>query len=124
MPLRIYLAGPIYIENGDIFTGEGAFVGRQARVAFAYLALAHGNQVAREELADAVWGEHIPPSWEDSLNALTSRFRRVLTLTKIPRDCLVSRFGCLSLSLPTDTWVDVECAHSSIDLAETHSRNA
>src|SRR5260370_22219743 len=43
MPLRVYLAGRVAIESGDVVLGVRDFPGTQGRLAFAYLAARTGS---------------------------------------------------------------------------------
>ena len=87
---------------------EERFPGRQARLVFAYLVLEQGKPVPREVLAEAVWGERPPPSWEKGLTVIVSKLRALLTDAGLdgPR-LLTSAFGCYRLDLPDGAWVDV-----------------
>lgn len=46
-------------------------------MAFAYLVGERHRPVARDELADVVWGERLPPSWDGALSVLISKLRRL-----------------------------------------------
>jgi hypothetical protein len=66
MPLRIYLTSRVLVEDSGTLLDERRLMGRQGRLAFAYLV-----------------GEHLrvmPPSWERSLSALISKLRALLGL--------------------------------------------
>jgi hypothetical protein len=57
-----------------------------AEVAFARLALDAGRRVSREALADAIWDDRRPASWESSLrNAIVAIRRWIATAGLEPR---------------------------------------
>ncbi|MFB9836243.1 BTAD domain-containing putative transcriptional regulator [Actinoallomurus acaciae] len=73
--LRIRLLGPVRLIGPD---GERATGSAKQRLVLAVLALHAGRVVSRQALIDAVWGEDMPDSAEDSLYTYVSRLRKVL----------------------------------------------
>jgi DNA-binding SARP family transcriptional activator len=71
---RIYLAGHLSLENGDRLVTEGAFPGRQGRLAFVFLAANRNRPVGRTELVDVIWPEQHPHEVEAALNASSASF--------------------------------------------------
>src|SRR5690606_2443544 len=70
--VRIYLAGRMCVEvPGRGLTDQSALPGRQGRLLLAYLTLRR-VPVPREELADVLWPDAPPPSWETALSAVVS----------------------------------------------------
>jgi SARP family transcriptional regulator, regulator of embCAB operon len=123
MPLRIYLTGRVLVEdNGTILLDERRLVGRQGRLVFVHLVGEHLKAVSRDELAEELWLGTIPPSWERSLSALTSKLRAQLASVGIPDVALTGSFGHYQLLLPSDVWIDVEAASEAIDHAESALR--
>jgi DNA-binding SARP family transcriptional activator len=123
MPLRIYLTSRVLVEDsGTVLLGESRMMGRQGRLAFAYLVGEHLRAVSKDELAEELWLDAVPPSWERSLSALISKLRALLAGTGIPDVGLNSSFGHYQLSLPADVWIDVEAASEAIDHAESALR--
>jgi hypothetical protein len=57
---------------------EADLPGRQGRRLWVYLILHRRGPVARDELAEAIWGDDIPDAWDTTMNALVSRLRRAL----------------------------------------------
>jgi hypothetical protein len=84
MLLRIYLTSRVLVEeSGTVRFDERRLMGRQGRLAFAYLVGEHLRAVSRDELAEELWLGAVPPSWERSLSALISKrpgSRRTLAL--------------------------------------------
>src|SRR5215212_6009672 len=123
MPLRIYLTSRVLVEqSGAVLFDERRLMGRQGRLAFAYLVGEHLRAVSREELAEELWLGKVPPSWERSLSALISKLRTLLASANLPDVALSSSFGHYQLSLPADVWIDVEAASEAIDRAESALR--
>ena len=74
----------------------------------------------RDELAEAIWGEELPATWEKALRVLMTKLRRLLEECGIDRSTgLTSAFGCYTLALPPDTWIDVRAAVRAAEQAET-----
>src|SRR5437763_5314060 len=71
--LRVSLAGRVSISNGRVKIDEERLPGRQGRLVFAYLASEHGRAVTRDELAEVLWGETPPASWEKALGVIASK---------------------------------------------------
>lgn len=79
MTIDIGLLGPVEV------TVEGqpsAIKGRRRLTLLAALALNAGNQVSRDRLIEAVWGEDVPSNPDHSLEGLISRLRQNLGSTR------------------------------------------
>lgn len=123
MPLRIYLTGRVLVEeSGTVLLDERRLIGRQGRLAFAQLVGEHLRAVSRDELAEELWPDTVPPSWERALSALISKLRALLASAGIPDVTLTGSFGHYQLLLPADAWIDVEAAIKAIDRAESALR--
>jgi SARP family transcriptional regulator, regulator of embCAB operon len=123
LPLRIYLTGRVLVEeSGAVLLDERRLMGRQGRLAFAYLVGEHLRAVSRDELAEELWLGTVPPSWERSLSALISKLRALLASAGIPDVALTASFGHYQLLLPADVWIDLEAASEAIDRAESALR--
>ncbi len=116
--LRIFLAGRIAVENHGLSIDEEQFPGRQGRLLFAYLAAEQGRPVPRDELAEALWGEAPPATWEKALTVIVSKLRALLADGGAGATALTSAFGCYRLDLPEGSWVDVIAAASAAHEAE------
>ena len=99
---------------------EGRFPGRQGRLLFAYLVAEQGRAVPRDELAEALWGDAPPATWDKALTVLVSKLRAVLSDGGIDGTAaLTGAFGCYRLELPAGSWVDIVEAARAADEAET-----
>lgn len=63
MALRVTLAGRVGIEVDGGEVAE-AGLGRPGRLALAYLAYARHRAVPCDELAEVLWGDERPQSWD------------------------------------------------------------
>ncbi len=107
------------IEASGTKLDEPRFPGRQGRILFAYLAVQHGRSVPRDELAELLWGEGLPATWEKALTVLTTKLRALLEECGIDGSSMLrSAFGCYQLTLPADAWIDVDAAASAVERAE------
>jgi basic membrane lipoprotein Med (substrate-binding protein (PBP1-ABC) superfamily)/DNA-binding SARP family transcriptional activator len=117
--IRVSLTGRISIQAGGTTVDEQRFPGRQGRLVFAYLVAAGARPVPRDELAEALWGDELPATWEKALVVLMSKLRGLLGECGIDgAQALTSAFGCYQLQLPEGTWVDVDAAAGSVESAE------
>ena len=119
--LRLYLAGPLCVEWGGRVLTERDLPSRQTRLLLAFLVCERARPVSRDALAELLWPERVPPSWETSLKALVSKLRPFttgLTPRGSPGPIIHGQHGCYQLELPRDAWVDVEAARAAVDEAE------
>lgn len=118
--LRIYLAGEVQIESDGRLVRESDLPARQGRLAFVHLTSHRDHALSRQDLADTVWPDRLPPAWGGSLSAIISKLRAILGRVGLDRDeSIVSALGCYQLKLPPGTWVDLEVAASSLHQAES-----
>lgn len=109
--MRITLAGHIAAraEGGEI--GEDRLAGRQGRLLFAYLVTMRGQPVPRDDLAELLWGESPPATWEKALSVLVSKLRTALAECGLDATrALTGARGYYRLDLPDETWVDLDAA--------------
>jgi DNA-binding SARP family transcriptional activator len=93
--LRISLAGRVAVEANGHVIDEPRFPGRQGRLLFAYLVVEQGRPVPRDDLADVLWGEAPPPTWDKGLTVLASKLRSLLAATGVDgANALTAAFGC------------------------------
>src|SRR5262249_35824711 len=96
--LKVFLVGRVAVESNGSVIEEGGFPGRQGRLLFAYLAIAEGKPVPRDELAQALWEETPPATWDKALSLLVSKLRSLLTSSGIDgAGVLRNAFGCYQL---------------------------
>ena len=115
LQLKVFLLGRVGAEANGRVLDEARFPGRQGRLLFAYLVAAQGRPVPRDELADAIWGESPPATWEKALTVIASKLRGLVAEDGIT---LTNAFGCYRLDLPEGTWVDLFAAASGAQDAE------
>ncbi len=116
--LRISLAGSVAVES-DGATVDTAGLGRRGRIALAYLVTERDRPVTRDQLAEVLWGDDLPRSWETSLRGMAQRLRGLLGAAGlVPGDALTSAFGVWQLHLPPGTAVDVEALPGDLGRAE------
>jgi YVTN family beta-propeller protein len=117
--LKVFLAGRVAVEADGVLLGEKRFPGRQGRLLFACLVVEQGRPVPRDELAEALWGEAPPATWEKALTVLVSKLRGLLAECGLDgAKALTSAFGCYRLDLPDGAWVDVIAAADALREAE------
>jgi DNA-binding SARP family transcriptional activator len=119
-PPRVYICGRPAIEAGGVVVREADLPGRQGRRLWVYLVLHRRGPVGRNDLADAIWGDDIPDTWDSTLNVLISRLRRALTpLAEVaPELAIRSEPGRYALALPAGSFVDWERARDAIHEAD------
>jgi DNA-binding SARP family transcriptional activator len=117
--LRVFLAGRVAVEANGHVVDEARFAGRQGRLLFAYLATERGRAVPRHELAEALWEDAPPATWDKALTVIASKLRGVLANSGLDgAAALTGAFGCYRLELPEGSWVDVIAAEDAAAEAE------
>jgi YVTN family beta-propeller protein len=81
--MRFAVLGPLEVslEPGPLSLG-----GRKQRTLLAVLLLHANEVVSRDQLIDALWGERLPPSAAESLDAYVYRLRKLLGHDRLPRE--------------------------------------
>jgi YVTN family beta-propeller protein len=81
--MRFAVLGPLEIslDRGPLSLG-----GRKQRTLLAVLLLHKNEVVSRDHLIDALWGERVPPSAAESLDAYVYRLRKLLGHDRLPRE--------------------------------------
>ena len=115
--IRILLAGRVAVEVDGAAVDEGG-LGRLGRLALAYLVAERQRPATRTEVAELLWGDDLPRSWETSLRGVALRLRGVFAAAGLPGDTLTSALGCWQLTLPAGAEVDVEVAADDLARAE------
>jgi DNA-binding SARP family transcriptional activator len=123
VPLRIYLAGNVALERGDVLVPERRLPGRQGRLAFALLAAERGRALPKEYIADVLWNGSPPTMWDAALRAIMSKIRGAMADVELDSALAIeSAFGCYKLQVPADSWIDLEAAGKAAHNAETELR--
>ena len=113
--LRVRLTGGVALEVDGVPV-EG--LGRPARLALAYLVCERHRPVPRDELAELLWGEDLPRSWEQLLRGIASRLRVAFGKAGLdPAQALTTAFGGQQLHLPAGAVVDIEEAAAQLEQA-------
>ncbi|MDQ3641157.1 MAG: bacterial transcriptional activator domain-containing protein [Actinomycetota bacterium] len=117
MSLRVSVTGLVEID-ADGTAVELSSLGRVGRLFWVYLVCERHRPVAKDQVADVLWGEDLPRSWEQLLRGNASKLRSVLANAGLePAVALRSAFGTYQLHLPADAVVDLEEAGSAIERA-------
>jgi ABC-type transport system substrate-binding protein/DNA-binding SARP family transcriptional activator/streptogramin lyase len=102
--LRVDILGPLEVHRGGVPCLLG---GRQQRFVLALLALETGHAVSLDRIADALWGDNLPPSYVTTIQTYVFRLREVLEPDRAkgdPARVLVSTpGGGYRLELPPET---------------------
>lgn len=115
---RLYLTGGLRLDGPSGRFTDADLPGRQGRIAFAALVLAR-HPLSHDELADIVWDEAPPPQWKGALTTVVSKIRSLVSATGLDGpEIVTSSHGSYAVTLPADTWVDLEDAHERLDRAE------
>jgi DNA-binding SARP family transcriptional activator/ABC-type branched-subunit amino acid transport system substrate-binding protein len=106
--VKVHLTGKVTLESNGLELPDSNFPGRQGRLLFAYLVTEQGRAIPRDELADILWGESLPATWDKALTVLISKLRTLLAEAGVEAGrALTSAFGCYRLDLPAESRVDV-----------------
>jgi DNA-binding SARP family transcriptional activator len=115
MTARIQLCGRLKVDiEGEHVTP--LLRGRQGRVLLAYLVLKNGEPATRDELIEAIWPDTLPVDPGAALRTQLSHLRQALGT-----DAVAGR-ETIELRLPEGTWVDLQAAHRSADVADAALR--
>jgi len=119
LPLRVYLAGGIWLEAGDRIVGQQQLPGPLGRHLLAMLAAEHARGIGHDELAEEIWQGAPPAAWAASLKAVVSRARAVITAAGLDGGSLITGApGVYRFVLPPGGWVDIDAAKSATHQAE------
>jgi pimeloyl-ACP methyl ester carboxylesterase/DNA-binding SARP family transcriptional activator len=120
--VKVQLTGRLRLEGDRRVVDATDFPGRQGRIAFASM-LVSAHAVDRAVLADRIWGEDLPPSWERHLSAVTSKLRSLLESVDHDDSAAIRALGgAYELELPGDTEVDLRLAEECVHAMERHVR--
>ena len=115
---RLALSGRLQLCGRFVLEIEGRRLehllpGRQGRMLLEYLAVNRGRRLDRDEIAEALWPQVVPPTAPSALRVLISKLRAVLG-----EGALVGRSE-LTLLLPPGVRVDAEDALEAVHRAES-----
>jgi DNA-binding SARP family transcriptional activator len=114
------LLGPVRIVTSTDAMVATRFGGAQVAAAAAFLVLAEGGWVSRDRLAEAVWGESVPTSWQAALRNIISRVRTWLGAAGLDGSTVLQTGnGGWTLVLPAATTFDLTAAYRAVRLAES-----
>jgi SARP family transcriptional regulator, regulator of embCAB operon len=112
--LHIQLTGDLRVEANDRVLDASRLGGEQARVVFALLVLGRGRPLPRDELAEAVWEERLPPTWRPALRNVLTRVRAFVKDAGVGVELMSDSSGCYRLSCPEgELEVDLEAMERS-----------
>jgi DNA-binding SARP family transcriptional activator len=115
---RLYLTGGVRFDGPAGSFTDADLPGNQGRVALVALAIER-RAVARDELADILWGASLPAQWNGALSTIVSKIRSLLSAIGLDGpQVMTSSGGTYELLLPASTWVDLEDASRRLDRAE------
>jgi DNA-binding SARP family transcriptional activator len=117
--LRIDLTGqvPAIVRAGRPI-GAAVLQRLQTRLALAVLVLERDSPPSKYRLADILWPDGPPPTWETALRGTVSRVRAVLMEAGLTKDGVTSGSAGVHVRLPAGTAVDVESASADLAAAE------
>jgi DNA-binding winged helix-turn-helix (wHTH) protein len=84
------ISSQVRIEHGQTLLGERDLLGRQGRVALALLVAERDRPVTRDELAEELWLDDPPPTWEKAAMAVVSKLRAALRRAGLGDDALAT----------------------------------
>ncbi|HYZ99812.1 MAG TPA: AAA family ATPase, partial [Acidimicrobiales bacterium] len=119
MRLEITLIGDVAVRGADGDAGR-SLAGANPRAALALLALERVQGVTRERLAEVLWPDRLPATWDSALRMVVTRVRSFLRSVLPPGapDPIVAERGRYRLRLPDDVEVDVDVEDAEQALAE------
>jgi hypothetical protein len=93
-------------------------------VLFAMLAAEHGTPISRHRLAEELWADAPPISWENAIRVLVSKLRDALRPLRPPGSLeeppglLAAGLGHYQFNLPEGGFVDLDAATAAVHHAE------
>jgi WD40 repeat protein/DNA-binding SARP family transcriptional activator len=115
---HISLAGRIAVQVDQAVLDERALPGRQARLAFAVLVTERHRLVSHEELAENLWPDRRPDTWETALRGTVSKVRGFVVASGLgTRELLHSVSRAYRLGPLADVEVDIERAVADAEAA-------
>jgi predicted ATPase/class 3 adenylate cyclase len=116
LTVEIRLTGKIAISDGHHSVDEKQLAGRQGRLLFVRLAL-ESEPIHKEVLANLLWKDELPVTWERTLSGLLSRVRTAMANAGFDGLTIRGAFGNYELQYPAGTIVDVRAAAADAEAA-------
>ena len=114
----ITLLGRVAIATDGPASATAGPRGRRGELVFAYLAAEHHRLVSNDELADCLWPDGPPETWEAALRGVLTDVRRFLTDHGLePSTVLTTVRRGHQMVLPADVVVDLDEARGSLAAA-------
>lgn len=102
---RVVLVGEAGIEVDGVLHG---LPGRQAALVFVYLICERSHPVRREDLADLLWPDHLPPHWPGAVRGVLARVRSFVETTAPGAAEVTSKGGVVHVAVARGVAVDIE----------------
>jgi hypothetical protein len=118
----VYVLGQLTVECDSGLLRQRDLPGNQARVALAMLAVEHRHPISRDQIADELWPDQLPVSWQTALRAIISKVRSSLANAGINPPSIGNAFGCYQLQL-NGGWLDLDAAADALHDAEADLRS-
>jgi DNA-binding SARP family transcriptional activator/pimeloyl-ACP methyl ester carboxylesterase len=116
--LHIQLSGELRVEVDDRVLDASRLGGERARLVFALLVLERGRPLTRDQLADVVWEERLPPTWRPALRNVLTRVRAFVRNAGFGVEVVSDAPGCYRLRCPEgEVEVDLEAMGRSLEQA-------
>ena len=115
--VKITVVGTVAVHEGEKILLERELPGNQGRLVLAMLAVERRHPISRDRLADELWPDRLPKSWELALRSIVSKIRRAATRAGLDSRLIEGAFGCYQLRV-REPDVDFETAARSLHEAE------
>jgi DNA-binding SARP family transcriptional activator/pimeloyl-ACP methyl ester carboxylesterase len=116
--LHIQLSGNLRVEVDDRVLDASRLGGERARLVFALLVLERGRPFTRDQLAEVVWEERLPPTWRPALRNVLTRVRAFVRDAGLGVEVVSDALGCYRLRCPEgEVEVDLEAMERSLEQA-------
>lgn len=107
--MRIEVIGELRIVGPDVTVVQSELGGPLVQAALAFLVLHRRAAVPASVVAEALWPDGVPPTWDASLRNAATRVRRALrTADHDGGGTVETRQGALRMALPPAATVDIE----------------
>jgi EAL domain-containing protein (putative c-di-GMP-specific phosphodiesterase class I)/DNA-binding SARP family transcriptional activator/FixJ family two-component response regulator len=115
----ITLLGRVAVGPSDNAADARVLRGRRAELVFSYLAAEHQRVVTNDELANALWPDRLPDTWEAALRGVLTEVRRFLSEAGLDPAVLGTMHRGHRMLLPAGVSVDLDDARAALAAART-----